>query len=688
MRRIPRFALLALLATPASLAGCDCSAEPTTPCASDSDCELDEVCADGRCVLDPNREDGSTGRDSGVDAGPPRTVTGLRVEPPMADLLAVDGATPTQAFTVVALYSDGTEGPAPGPMWTSDNLSIGEIDLAGGLFTANGAIGGVATITATVPNPSGADATGTAMLRVRLERTVLAMGAPADAATRFMGATAVDDAARAADVVYPLDQVVMPQNVYPVDVQWMRGATDDLFRVSLDKPNMSLVAYVPFDGMNHWLVDEAAWRSLAQTDPDDPASLTVDRLEAATGEVVRGAPRSMTFAHAALTGSVYYWDIERGRIVRIDDGTATRNEFMPNPSQGCVGCHSVSPSGRYMAGRFGGGDNTGSVLDLTTDLTGNPAPTLWDPATQNWWFSSWSPDESRMVVARIGNNPVLAFLDPLTGANVPASGTMPNGTYPAWSPDGTAIAYTGDGDRWGDNLSRGNTYVLPVTGPDTVGTPTQIHAGTDVPGSAVDSYPTWSPDSALISIANGNGARSESASANLYVMQRDGASPTALAVASGTGLDYQPRFSPFQQGGYYWLSFLSRRVYGNPQIGNSTRAPSRMQQIWVTAIRDDAAPGTDPSSVPYWLPGQNTQSANISAYWAPRACRPDGESCSVGSECCGGDCRPPAGGGEPVCSPPPPDRCRTAGETCSTDADCCEGMGLTCLGNVCVAGPG
>ena len=74
-----------------------------------------------------------------------------------------------------------------------------------------------------------------------------------------------------------------------------------------------------------------------------------------------------------------------------------------------------------------------------------------------------------------------------------------------------------------------------------------------------------------------------------------------------------------------------------------------MQQIWVTAIRDDAAPGTDPSSVPYWLPGQNTQSANISAYWAPRACRPDGESCSVGTECCGGDCRPPAGGGDPVC---------------------------------------
>ena len=167
-------------------------------------------------------------------------------------------------------------------------------------------------------------------------------------------------------------------------------------------------------------------------------------------------------------------------------------------------------------------------------------------------------------------------------------------------------------------------------------------------------------------------------------MNRDGGDVRRLTAASGgpTGVDnFQPRFSPFTAGGYYWLSFLSRRDYGNASVG--TRG-SGFQQIWVTAVRVGAGAGEDPSSVPYWLPGQNTTSRNISAYWAPRPCRPDGEGCSVGSECCGGDCRPDAGGAL-VCSPPPQERCRMANETCTTSADCCDG--LECLANVCVRAP-
>ncbi len=668
------------------------------PCTSDAECGAGRACVDGTCAPRSSTDGGDT---PGMDGGPPITIASVRIEPASADLVSIDGSMPEQDFDVVAVLSDGTERPATAPAFTIDPVSLGAIDVASGTFLANGIIGGTATVTATVPNAGGV-LTATASVHVRIERTLVGAGVPDDVATRFAGTPVTDDARRA-NVVYPLDRAVMPQNVYPADVQWLVGTTGDLFRVTLTKPSFAVTAYLAHDGslQNHWLVDATAWRGLAQTEPDLDASITVDRWEAASSEHIAGNPITVHFARAALTGSVYYWDIARGRIVRIDDGTATRNEFMPSPPVAldgarCVGCHAVSPSGRYMAGRLGGGENTGTVFDLTTDLTGDPAPGVFATGRLNWWFSSWSPDETRMVVSTDeGSSRQMRIYDPMLGIQVGVSGTLPsNITHPAWSPDGTQIAYVTNLDVWGGDNTTGDVAIIDVTGPDTFGGTRVVHAGAslagDTPGGVADAYPSWSPDSTLIAFAHGTGSRSDTAipvvrTSALYLMARDGSNVVRLTNACGgpsSADNFQPRFSPFIQGGYYWMSFLSRRDYGNSLVG--TRGANR-QQIWVAAVRMGAAPGEDPSAVAYWLPGQNTASQNISAYWAPRPCRPDGESCSVGSECCGGDCRPGEDGAL-VCSPPPPDRCRMEGETCSTTDDCC--AGLTCLGNVCVEAPG
>jgi hypothetical protein len=238
-------------------------------------------------------------------------------------------------------------------------------------------------------------------------------------------------------------------------------------------------------------------------------------------------------------------------------------------------------------------------------------------------------------------------------------------------------------NSWGGANTTGDIAVLPVTGADAVGAPTILHEGsslaTATPAGVADSYPSWTPDSSHIAFGHGSGSRSENQRGALYMMGRDGSGVVRLDKACGeTVNNFQPRFSPFDGGGYFWLSFLSRRDYGNASVG--TRGKD-LQQIWVTAIKKDAKPGEDPSEVAYWVAGQRTTTRNISAYWAPRPCRTDGESCSVGSECCGGDCRPGAEGAL-VCSPPPPDSCRKAGQTCSTSADCCGG--LLCDGNVCI----
>lgn len=642
---------------------------------------------------DPGPGDAGTNHDvAQTNNGAPQVVS-IHIDPPSATLVAADGATPTQQFTAIAEYDDGSRAPYRGAEFSLDTEAMGRIDAANGLFTANGVIGGTAYVTATPVDPTVTPTLAQATITVQIERTVFGEGAPVDAAAKF--AAPAEDPTYAASIVYPLEGAVMPQNVYPADIQWLNGAPDDLFRVTVSKPSARVTAYVLHSGAgfgNHWLADVDGWRSLAQTEPDLEATITVDRWVAAQQAAYSTPPVHVRFARAALSGTVYYWDIGAGRIVRIDDGTGQGVRFMPTPppdetGMQCVGCHSVSNSGQYMVGRLGGGNNVGAVFDLTQDLSGNPPPTVWplDPVNgPRWWFSSWSPNDDRIVVSRVEPNGGLELMDPFTGQTItPAAGALPTDhvTHPSWAPDGSLIAYVSGTNAWGGAHTSGDLSVIPVTGPDSFGAAQVLISGASVQGGSTISYPTWTPDAQRIAFAHGTGGRSETDQASLHIVDRDGNNLVRLDRANGgagTTDNFQPNFSPFDQGGYFWMMFLSRRDYGNAEVG--TRGSGR-QQLWVTAIGKQGA-GGDPSQVPYWLPGQDTQSMNIAGYWAPRPCRDDGATCSVGTECCSGTCAPDANG-DLVCSPPPPDRCREKNETCSTTQDCCAGKDLICIDNVC-----
>src|SRR5262249_49300073 len=148
----------------------------------------------------------------------------------------------------------------------------------------------------------------------RVERTLVA--SPGLGEPPMLFADVIEDPTDASRIVYPLDGVVMPRHLYPVDVQWEGGDSPDVFRVSIQGAHLQATAYVS-SPYRHWLIDSLLWASATRSDPGTPLSLRVDRWRAATGTAIKGAAVQMSFVDADLAGLFYYWEIEDGPSQQI-----------------------------------------------------------------------------------------------------------------------------------------------------------------------------------------------------------------------------------------------------------------------------------------------------------------------------------------------------------------------------------
>jgi hypothetical protein len=253
---------------------------------------------------------------------------------------------------------------------------------------------------------------------------------------------------------------------------------------------------------------------------------------------------------------------------------------------------------------------------------GDPAPTVLPPDKYRALFTTFSPDAKRLLV---NIDTRLELRDTASGALLTTMGTpLPDSkaAHPTWSPDGGAIALITNHDGgWAVDFTVGDLAVIPVTGPDTFGPATVIRAAE---GKA-NSWPSFSPDGKWIAFGRGDHSRSRLTPQGqppivkpgaLWLIGSTGGTPVELTQANGGQADsYLPNFSPFDEGGYFWLAFYSTRDYGNAQAG--TRGTGR-RQLWVTAVGNQ--PGaTDPSHVPFWLPDQDPKTDNMSAYWTLEA---------------------------------------------------------------------
>jgi hypothetical protein len=177
--------------------------------------------------------------------------------------------------------------------------------------------------------------------------------------------------------------------------------------------------------------------------------------------------------------------------------------------------------------------------------------------------------------------------------------------------------------------------------------------------------------------------------------------------------NYEPAALPVAIGGYSWVAFTSRRLYGNVATINpywsdprfqDLRAQPTTKKIWVAAISNNPTPGTDPSFPAFYLPGQELLAGNSRAYFTLAACEAPGAPtpanlCTSNLDCCGGTATPATA----VCQLDPPplanpptshcvatstSSCVADGASCTNDAQCCNfASGSRCGSGTCAPTP-
>lgn len=411
----------------------------------------------------------------------------------------------------------------------------------------------------------------------------------------------------------------------------------------------------------------------------------------------------------------------------------------------CRVCHSVAANGSKLITQRNTGDKRRfSTYDLTTTPAATETPmTPSDfgrnaPGTRAWSWSAIYPDGSVFLgdsspaegSTDITNRlySTVSGTDPAEATEIPINGWPQDlrAAFPAFSPDGKKVVFT----KYACNASVGGCDQRTLATMDfdkatsTFSNLAELHRpdnghhamyGAFLPTNTgvvyhVNTRMNTRGYGETRGDSDAAGGASDGARAELWWVNTNGApQPKRLDRLNGmidgvsylpTGpnfhdhdyeLNYEPTVNPVPSGGYAWVVFTSRRLYGNVATIHPYRSDPRYHSIatepttkklWVAAVDLNAPPGTDPSHPAFYLPAQELLAGNMRGYWVVDPCKSDNTSCETGDECCGGFCRPNGTGGALVCSNVVP-VCAQEFEKCTTNADCCNSDVLKCINSRC-----
>jgi len=666
------------------------------------------------------------------------TPTGVLAISPLHPAITVPYG--THAPTVTFKATSG--GVAVAASFTIDLAHIGTMSASTGVFTPGGKLGGTANVTATF---GAQKATTTVSVTV----TQVDNGAPVglDAGGGIGGNGGVGGAGPGGKVsaagqtvlkgtpiadtglawLYPYDKTVWPRGLLAPLLQWQPGAVGayDAVYIHLQEKGFDYQGFfgapaTPF--VNHPLL-QAAWDALSFSNQGDPVAVTL--VFSSGGKAYGPLKETWTIAQGTLTGTVYYNSYGTalaqnycctsagaqfgGATLAIRHG-ATSPTLVAGSTGGagqCRVCHSVAARGATLVTQHGDNYQASSAYALTAGNAETPMPTA-----NNFGFAAISPDGTFLFTNGGGSLPATSA-DPVSGLfSIPSGAPIPStglpaglgGATPSFSPDGAHVAfnyYTSD-----------QASLAAIDFQQATSTFSNLQTLNTPASGTRDLFPAFLPTSDAVifehEVANDGefGATRNGSRGELWWVDLKTHNAVPLATLNGaaylpTGgtnhtadgtLDYEPTVNPVASGGYAWVVFTSRRLYGNvatqdPFLSDprdyDPSASATTKKLWVAAIDLNAPPGSDPSHPAFYLPGQELLAGNSRGYWVVDPCEKAGQSCETGDQCCTGYCAAADGGS--VCGAQPAG-CSTQGNKCTATTDCCgASSGVQCIDGFCAA---
>lgn len=405
-------------------------------------------------------------------------------------------------------------------------------------------------------------------------------------------------------VTEPEDGALFPRNWLRPRVRLIAGPGQNVFEIRVRAPNQTgeLVSYTT---NGDWLMPLDVWANLAMHSIDLPIRLSVRAAQITDGKLVgaplKGFEGTFTIAPVKAEGNIVYWTTAAQSALKgFSPGLETvRPVYTPDKANAaCLGCHSSTPDGLYvaMAVTDTPNDLAPARIDLRTSdgkgtrpafLSASALTLLSRVNQQAPTFSKahWQDgDRTVLSMLPLGANKSYEMIWTDLETKSTAEGTgwgvfartgdSRQAAAGSISHDGRTVIYVSSDDSgFGVSASNGDIRTIPYN--DRKG-----GASTPLPGASDpqhnEYYPTFSPDDQMVvfnRVPNGENGY-DNPKAEVYVLPLTGSQVPVRVRANDTpqcmnrkspGITNSwPKWAPevaraSNQRRFYWITFSSRR---------------------------------------------------------------------------------------------------------------------------------